>query len=198
MVGRDLEELPQAALGVVGQRVHPHEVLLRAGDPHRRATLRERAGAAHRGDHDLRLGRDQGGRQQPGRGQAQVQVDPAVDADVVVRKVLERFAPDVQDRVRAHQGVAQRTRLFGEQVLRLGAILGRGQVQIARHAHQLVLAERVAGTAAAMGDVRLDRPEVLAPVEDHRQLLRERERRDPQGHRGRRLRVDQCPPQEIV
>ena len=99
---------------------------------------------------------------------------PAVDADVVVREVLERLAPDVEHGVGADQRVAQRAGLLGEQVLGLLAVLGRGQVEVARDAHQLVLADGVAGAAAAVGDVGLDRPEVLAAVEDHGQRLGQR------------------------
>ena len=67
-----------------------------------------------------------------------------------------------------------------------------------RDAHQLVLADGVAGAAAAVGDVGLDRPEVLAAVEDHGQRLGEAQRRDPQGDRGGGLGVDQCPLEQVV
>ena len=86
-------------------------------------------------------------------------------------EVLERLAPDVEHGVGADQRVAQRAGLLGEQVLGLLAVLGGGEVEVARHAHQLVLADRVAGAAAAVGDVGLDRPEVAAAVEDDRQRL---------------------------
>ena len=46
-------EVLEAALGVVGQRIDVRDVLLRAGDAHRRPALGERAGAAHRRDGDV-------------------------------------------------------------------------------------------------------------------------------------------------
>src|SRR4051812_38032487 len=61
VVGGDLEEVLQAALRVVRQRVHARDILLRTHDAHRRAALRERAGAAHGGDDDALLGRDERG-----------------------------------------------------------------------------------------------------------------------------------------
>ena len=59
MLRRELQELLDAALGVVGERIDAGELLLSAGDPERRSSIGERAGAAHRRDHDLGLGRDQ-------------------------------------------------------------------------------------------------------------------------------------------
>ena len=44
-----VEEVLQAALGVVGQRVDARDVLLRAGDAHRRPALGQRPGAADGG-----------------------------------------------------------------------------------------------------------------------------------------------------
>ena len=76
-----LEEVLEAALGVVGQRVDARDVLLRAHDPHRRAALGERPRAADGGDDDLLVGRDQRGGQQAVGGQADVELDPAVDVD---------------------------------------------------------------------------------------------------------------------
>ncbi len=113
-------------------------------------------------------------------------------------EVLERLAPDVEHGVGADQRVAQRAGLLGEEVLGLRAVLGRGEVEIERDAHQLVLADGVAGAAAAVGDVGLDRPEVPAAVEDHGQRLGEAERRDSQGDRGRGLGVDQRSLEEVV
>ena len=80
VLGGALEEVLQAALGVVGQRVDARDVLLRAGDPHRRLALRQRARAAHRGDDDPLVGRDERGGQQPVRGEPDVEPEPAVDA----------------------------------------------------------------------------------------------------------------------
>ena len=88
--------------------------------------------------------------------------------------------------------------LLGEEVLGLCAVLGRGQVEIERDAHQLVLADGVTGAAAAVGDVGLDRPEVLAAVEYHGQGLGQRERRDAQGDRCGRLGIDEGSLEQVV
>ena len=48
VLGRELEEVLEAALGVVGQGVDAGDVLLGAGDAQRRAPLGEGAGAADR------------------------------------------------------------------------------------------------------------------------------------------------------
>ena len=55
-------EVLEAALGVVGQRIDVRDVLLGAGDAHRRAALGQRARAAHRRHGDVLLGRDEGDR----------------------------------------------------------------------------------------------------------------------------------------
>ncbi|MGH2498993.1 MAG: hypothetical protein ACRDF0_02700 [Candidatus Limnocylindria bacterium] len=68
VLGGESQEVLEAALGVVGQRVHARDILLGAHDAHRRAALGERAGAAHGGDHDPLLGRDQRGGQEAVRG----------------------------------------------------------------------------------------------------------------------------------
>ena len=47
VLGGVLEEVLEAALRVVGQRVDARDVLLRAGDAHRRAALGQRPRAAH-------------------------------------------------------------------------------------------------------------------------------------------------------
>ena len=59
VLGRALGEVLQAALGVVGQRVDVDDVLLGAGDAHRRAALGERPRAADGGDGDAPLGGDE-------------------------------------------------------------------------------------------------------------------------------------------
>ena len=88
--------------------------------------------------------------------------------------------------------------LLLEQVLGLRAVAGLGQVQVARDAQQLVLADRVSGPATAVGDVGLDRPEVLAAVEDDGQGLGQRERRDAQGDRCGRLGIDEGSLEQVV
>ena len=198
VLGGEHEEVLEAALRIVRQRIDAHDVLLADGDPHRRAALGERAGAADGGHDDLLLRRDERGRQQPVRGQAHVELEPAVDADVVVDEVLERLAPDVEHRVGADEGISQRAGLLGEEVFGLGAILGGGQVEVQRDAHQLVLADGLAGAPSAMRDVGLDRPEVLPAVEDHGQCLGEAQRRDSQGDGGRGPRVDQRSLEQVV
>ena len=57
VLGRDVEEVLEAGLGLLGERVHAGDVLLGARDAQRRAALGERARAAHRGDDDPALGR---------------------------------------------------------------------------------------------------------------------------------------------
>ena len=115
-----------------------------------------------------------------------------------MHEVLERLAPDVEHRVRPDECVTERAGLLGEQQLGLLAVLGRGQVEVERHPHQLVLADGVTGSAPAVGDVGLDRPEVLAAVEDHGQRLGEAEWRDAQGDRGGSFRIDQCALEQVV
>ena len=88
-------EVLQAALGVVGQRVDVRDVLLGAGDAHRRPALGERARAAHRRDGELPLGRDERDRHQPVGGQPDVEVDASGRrATWPLGEVLERLAPD--------------------------------------------------------------------------------------------------------
>ncbi len=57
MIGGHGQEVVQAALGVVGQRVDAGDVLLGADDPHRRAALGQRPGAADGRDDHPPLGR---------------------------------------------------------------------------------------------------------------------------------------------
>jgi hypothetical protein len=130
--------------------------------------------------------------------QADVELDAAVDLDAGAGQVLERLAPDLEDGVGADQRVAHRRGLLGVQPLGLLAVLGGAEVEVAGDAHQLPGADRRAGPAAAVRHVGLDRAEVPPAVEDHRQRVAERERRDPQRDRGRRLRVDQGPAKKIV
>jgi hypothetical protein len=137
------------------------------------------------------------GRAPQGR-QVELDVDPAIDLDGAAGQLLERLAPDVEHRVGPHQRIAQRGGLLGVQVLRLLAVLGGGEVELARHAQQLVARDGRAGSAAAVGDVGLDRAEVAAAVEDDGQLLAEREPRHPQRDRCGGLRVQEGPPEDLV
>ena len=73
VLGRHLEEVLQAALRVVGQRVDARDVLLSAHDPHRRPALGERARTAHGGDDDALLGRGQRGGEGAGGGEGRGQ-----------------------------------------------------------------------------------------------------------------------------
>ena len=198
VIGGDGQEVLQAALGVVGQRVDARDVLLGADDPHRRAALGQRPGAADGGDDHPPLGRDERGRQQPVGGQADVELDAAVDLHARAREVLERLAPDVEHGVGADERVAQRGGLLGVERLGLLAVLGRAEVEVARDAQQLARGDRRAGAAAAVGDVGLDRAEVAAAVEDDRQRVAQREALDAQRDGSRRLGVDERPAEQIV
>ena len=161
VLGGELEEVLQAALRVVGQRIDAHDVLLGAGDAHRRAALGERPGAAHGGDDDLLLGRHAARSAAAGaRAGARRAGAGGRRATWSCARSSQRLAPDVEHGVGADQRVAQRGGLLGEEVLGLLAVLGGGEVEVAGHAQQLVLADGVAGAAAAVGDVGLDRPEV--------------------------------------
>ena len=72
------------------------------------------------------------------RGEPDVEPDAAVDVDARLRQVLERLAPDVEHGVGGLERVAQRGRLLGVEVLGLVAVLRARQVEVARHAQQLV------------------------------------------------------------
>ena len=88
--------------------------------------------------------------------------------------------------------------LLGVEVLGLLAVLGAAEVEVAGHAQQLVGRDGGARPAPAVGDVGLDRPQVAPAVEDHRQLLADREAADAQGDRCRRLRVDQRSAEQVL
>jgi len=195
---RQGEEVVQAALRVVRQRVDPSDVLLGAGDPQRRPAVGQRARAAHRCDDEPALGRDQGDRQQPVRGKLDVELHRTLDGDVAPGDVRERLAPDLEHRVGAHQRVAHRPRLLGVQALGLVAVLRLGEVEVARDAQQLGRAHGLAGAVVAGRDVGLDRAEVAPAVEDHRDLLADRQAANAEGDGGRCLGVDQGPPKQVV
>src|SRR6185312_11399251 len=98
----------------------------------------------------------------------------ALDLDVAFGERFERVAPDVEDRVGAHERVAQRSRLLEVELRSLRAILGGAQVEVARDAQQLARGDRLPRTAAARRDVRLDRAEIAAAVEDDGDRLADR------------------------
>ena len=193
-----VEEVLEAALGVVGQRVDARDVLLGAGDAHRRPACRERARAAHRRHDEPALGRDERHRQQAVRGQVDVEIDRAHDRDGCARHRAQRLAPDVEHGVGAHQRVAHGGGLLGVEALGLVAVLGLAEVEVAGHAQQLVGSHRGARAQAALGDVGLDRPEVAAAVEDHRDGVADGQPVDPQRHGSRGRVVQQGTPKELI
>ena len=175
VVGRGVEEVLQAALGVVGQRIDAGDVLLGAGDPDRRTTLGQRARAAHRRDDEVAVGRHERGGQEPVGGQ---RTSSSIERSIVIGAAvswLERLAPDVEHGVGADQRVAQRGGLLGVEALGVGAVVGLGEVDVARHPQQLVGAERGRRCHGAGGDIGLDRAEVAAAVEDDGDGLRQRQ-----------------------
>src|ERR1700754_1448069 len=70
VLGGERQEVLEAALRIVRQRIDARDVLLADGDPHRRPALGQRARAADGGHDDLLLRRDERRRQQALRGQA--------------------------------------------------------------------------------------------------------------------------------
>ena len=144
------------------------------------------------------VGRDERGGQQPVRRQPDLEPDPAVDLDVRVGEILQRLAPDVEHRVGRLERVAHRAGLLGVEALGLVAVLGRGEVEVARDAQQLVGRDGGARAAPAVGDVGLDRAEVAAAVEDHGEGLAQRQAAHPQGDRCRSLGVDQRSAEQLV
>ena len=100
-----------------------------------------------------------------------------VDGQPAVRDLVERVAPNVQHRVSADEGVAQRSGLLGIEPLGLAAVAGRGQIEVAGDSKQFACGDRRPRALAAVGDVGLQRSEIAAAVEDdgdrfgHRQGL---------------------------
>ena len=144
------------------------------------------------------LGGDERDRHQPVGREADLQRDRAVDGDRRLDDRLQRPAPDRQHGVGGQQRVAQRAGLLGVGLLGLVARRGVAEIEVARHAQELVGADRAARAARPVGDVGLDRAEVGAAVEDDGQGLGEREAAHP--HRDGRggLGVDERAPQQIV
>ena len=141
---RSASEVLQAALGVVGQRVDARDVLLGAGDAHRRAALGQRARAAHGRHRDVLLGRDERDRHQAVGRQAHVQVDASGRRRPRASAMsCERLAPDGEHGVGAPAARRAATRgLLGVGLLGLVAGAGVAEVEVARHAQQLVGADR--------------------------------------------------------
>ncbi len=198
VLGGEPEEVLDTPLGIVGERIDASDVLLRAGDPHRRAPVGQRPRAAHRRDDELGLRGHQRRRQQPVGRQAHRELDRVIDGDDAADEVAQRLAPHLEHRVGADERVAQRGRLLDVEALGLRTILGVGEIEIARHPQQLAGRHRRAGGAAAAGHVRLQRPEIGPAVEDHRHRLAQRETVDPQRDRHRRRVVEQRPAQQLL
>ena len=131
-------------------------------------------------------------------GQADVELEPAVDGDAGARQVLERLLPHREHRVGRLECVAQRAGLLGVELLGLVAVARGGEIQVAGHAQQLVRPHRAARAALAVGDVGLDRAEVAAAVEDDRERVAQRQPADPERDRSRSILIDQGPAKEVV
>ena len=162
------------------------------------AALRERARAADRGDEHAPLGRRERDGHEAMGGQLDAELDRAVDGDVAAGRGGERAGPDGEDGVGGDDRVAQRARLLGVELLGLVARAGLGEVEVAGNAQQLGGADGRAGDAAAVGDVRLQRAEVAAAVEDHGQGVRQREIGDLQRDGRTGLGVDERALQQVV
>src|SRR5262249_37447381 len=103
-----------------------------------------------------------------------------------------------EDRVGRGQRVAKRTGLVGVELLGLEQRLRLPEVEVARHAQQVGRPQRDTRAVAAVGDVRLDRAEVAAAVEDDGQGLGEREALDAQRDGRRTVRVDERAAQQLL
>ena len=110
----------------------------------------------------------------------------------------QRLAPDGEHGVGGDERVAQRARLGRVELLGRVAVLGVGEVEVARHAQQVAGAHRGPRAEPAVRHVRLDRAQVAAAVEDDGQRVAQRERPDLERDRGGVCRVDQGPPEELV
>ena len=198
VLGGALEEVGEAVLGVVGERVDVAQRRLDARDAERRAALGEGARAAHRDDPQLALGGAQRDREQPRRGRVDRAGDGALDGDRCGGHLGEGLVPDREHRVGGDHRVAQVGRLVAVEAARLDRVGRVGEVEVAGHPQQLVAGDRAAGAVAAERHVGLDRREVAAAVEDDRQLVAEREAVDAQGDGGRARFVDQRAPEQII
>jgi hypothetical protein len=112
--------------------------------------------------------------------------------------LLQRLAPEGEHGVGRLEGVAHEAGLLGVQALGLLAILGRGQVEVARDPHQLVRPERASRAPPAVRHVRLDRPEIATAVEHDGERVAEREPGHAEGDRGRRIRVDEGALEQVL
>ena len=114
-----------------------------------------------------------------------------VDRDPAAGEFAERFAPHVEHRVSADERVAQGGRLLDVQPLGLLAVVGVGEVKVARNAQQVARGDARARRPAAPGDIGLEGAEVAPAVEDDRQRFAERQPADPQRDRNRSRVVQQ-------
>jgi hypothetical protein len=198
VLGGGRKEVLDAPLGVIGQRIHAREVLLRACDAERRLALGEGPRPAHGGDDQLRFGRYERRRQQPGGGEADRQVERVIHLHGAADQVAQRLTPDVEDDVRAHQRVAERARLLEVETLGLLAVLGFGEVEVAGNAQQLASGDRRARAAGAARHIGLERPQVAPAVKDHGDRLGQRQTADLQRHSDRGGVVEQRPPEQLL
>ena len=89
-------------------------------------------------------------------------------------ELAHRLAPYVEHDVSADQSVAQGRGLFDVEALGGLAILGIGEVKITRDPEQFAGGHRGASAAATAGHVGLQRAQIAAAMEDHRNRLAER------------------------
>ena len=106
-------------------------------------------------------------------------------------QVSQRLAPHVEDDVGADERVAERRGLLEVQPLCVLAVLGIAEIEIAGNAQQLVRGHGSPRPAGATGDVRLQRAEITASVEDHGHRFAQRKPVDPQRDRDRGGVVEQ-------
>ena len=118
-------------------------------------------------------------------GKLDVELHRALDGDVAPGDIRERLAPHLEHRVGTHERVARGARLLGVQPLGLVAVLRLGEIEVARDAQQLGRADGLPGAVTTGSDVGLDRAEVAPAVEDHRDLVADRQAAHAEGDGGR-------------
>ena len=145
-----------------------------------------------------RSGRRSRGRQQPVRGQADVELDAAVDSTWAQAR-SSSGSRQMSSTVSAPTSASRRAAACS--AYRCSAS-SRSSASPRSRSHGTRSsssgADRVAGPAPAVGDVGLDRPEVATAVEDDGERVAERQPRDPQRDRRRGLGLDQRPSQQVV
>ena len=147
---------------------------------------------------ELALGGPQGDGDQARRRSLGRAADAPLELDPRRRDLGEGRPPHREDRVGGDERIAQRPRLVAVEPLGVVAVGGLSEVEVARHAQELVAADRLAAAVGPQRDVGLDRGEVAAGVEDDRQLVAEGEALDPHRDRRRPRLVEQRAPQKLL